>query len=180
MMTPEELTNELNSTKMLACFLLTKGCQEDNDYKSLYTINAMANILPDIPEVQPYDTLTSRLLLVKIPGYGVKIIPPDWLIYLIEVCAGDHPGFLQLIYKELLTFINNHCYGGTGIPENYKIRAIDFINCFRNAYPILLDPKVYEKYSKMWDEQKKEKCNSADSDNKCDTAEYWLEVMYKE
>lgn len=176
-MTPEELKKELDSTKMIAVILLAKGCQEDRDYRTLYLINAVSDMLPDIPKVHPYDSLTSRLLLVKIPGYGIKITPPDWLIYLIETCAGGNPGYIQLIYKELLTFINNANYAGTGIPENYKIRAIDFINCFRFAYPILLDPPIYEKYSKMWDDQKKERENSADSDNLCDTAEYWLEVM---
>ena len=179
-MSPEELKTELDSTKMLAAVLLAKGCQEDKDYNTLNLVNVMADMLPELPKVQPKDSLASRMMLIKVPWYGVKITPPDWLIYMIDVCAGDHPGFMQLIYKELLTFINNSCYAGTGIPENYKIRAIDFINCFRNAYPILLDPSVYDKYSKMWDEQKKERENSAGSDNKCDTKEYWMEVIYKE
>lgn len=171
--------NEIDEIKTAAIILLSKGFIEDKQYNQSYILNTINELSIDLPKVEKGDSLASTILLIKVPSYGVKIIPPDWLIYLIDICADGNPGFLQLIYKELLSFINNACYAGTGIPENYKIRAIDFANCFSTDYPIIKDPKIYAKYSKLWDEQKRKTTKNFEPDNLCDIAEYWLEVMEK-
>lgn len=175
-MTERKISNEIENTKYMATLILMKAYSIENPHSK---ISEYDRIIPDIPKIDKDTDVTAKILIDKLASYGVKITPPDWLIYLIDICAGGNYGFIQLIYKELLTFINNIKYGGTGLPENYKITTTDFAMCFPKEYPILLIPKIYEKYSKLWDEQKRPKKSSLDSDNKCDTAEYWLEVIYR-
>lgn len=170
-MNEQMLNEEYKETAKIAAILLASGFNLDRPDVKLF------GDIPPLPKVEIGSSIAANILLGKIPNYGVKLIPPDWLIYLIEVCADGRPGFIQLIYKELLEDINNTKYDGMGIPENYAITATDFVHCYRIKYPIILNPEIDEKYSKMWDAQKRETRSSFESDNLCDTKEYWLEVM---
>ena len=185
--------NEYKTTEYLASFLLLCGHYKENKTNAAIT-SAIRNLIEYInpslktqsideitklPIIEKGSLLAGNIMLFKIPAYGVKIKPPDWLVYMIDICSGGNPGFIQLMYKELLVYINNSKYTGTGIPENYIITAKDFAECFPHKYPIMIDPEIYEKYFKLWDEQKIKTTNILQPDNMVDTPEYWLEVMYK-
>jgi hypothetical protein len=190
---PNTNDNEYKTTEYLASFLLLCGRYSENKTDAAIT-SAIRNLIEYInpslktqsidkitklPIIEKGSMLAGNIMLFKIPAYGVKIKPPDWLVYMFDICCGGNPGFIQLVYKELLVYINNSKYGGMGIPENYVITTKDFAECFPTKYQILIDPVIYKKYSKLWDEQKIKSANILQSDNMCDTPEYWLEVMYE-
>lgn len=168
--------DEINKTKQLASIIFMNAIEEESGPNEIFKI--LKHGLPklNLPKIEKTSSITSRLILIKIPSYGVKVINPDWLIYLIDLCGEGNPGYIQLIYKELLEYINDKIFNKQGIDENYKITTDDFSKCFIN-YPIISDPKINKKYSLMWDNQKKKHYKSFESDNLVDTPEYWLEVM---
>ena len=175
MITKEEFGKEYNETVKFAKVFLAKGYQlEHPEFDS-----HLLKYIPEFPEIKPGDSIVGNIFLLKFPSYGLKVNTPDWLIYLLDICTGGQPGFVQMIYKELLDFINKSKFDNKGIEENYTITTEDFSNCFAVEFPILINPILYKRYEEMWDNQKiKEKTFPA-SDNRCDTAEYWLEVMKK-
>ena len=65
------------------------------------------------------------------------------------------------------------------IPENYVITADDFGMCFQDSFPIMAISANKESYEILWDQQKKLGDNDKpwESDNLCDTVEWWKEVM---
>lgn len=173
-------TNDYIEINSVCTLLLNKGYAEGHPNAQLPGFSKrMLNLINDLPPVNTGAPLAATLLLKKIPSYGVDIIVKDWLVYIIDLCANGNPGYLQLIYKKLLTGINNFKYHGMGIPKNYEITAEDFALVFPKEFPIINNPKIAEKYSKMWDEQKCDRNHPNGIDNKVDTAEYWLEVMEK-
>ena len=170
-----EISKEYEQTKAAAMRLLIEGYRETHPVNSYLFADSLS-----LPKIEKGSSMAGNILKYKIPAYGVKIDPADWLIYLIDVCAGSNPGYIQLIYKGLLEFINNSKFKGRGIPANYKITAEDFSNCFAVEFPIILNPKIEQHYANLWDLQKctHDKINM--SDNMCDTPEYWMCVMSKE
>ena len=169
-MITEELQKEISSSEFMALALLSRGYKIEHPGKSYIDPKPL-------PAIEKGSTIAANIFLIKMPAYGININTPDWLIYLIDLCAGGSPGFIQLIYKELLVFINNSKFKGNGIPKGYTITTADFASCFAVEFPITLNPRIYEKYSKQWDEQKIERSTPISSDNACDSAEYWTSVM---
>lgn len=125
-------------------------------------------------------SFVTKVLSKKLDAFDIDVHIPSYLYMLISVCSDENPGKAQLILKELLTSIKNR--KGAGIEKGYVITVSDFVDCFVESFPITGIPAIAKKYQKMWDEQKKERGNDmrnypAFSDNKCDTPEYWMEVM---
>ena len=170
-----EISKEYEQTKMVAMRLLAVGYRETHPANSYLVSDTIK-----LPKIEKGSSIAGNIMKFKIPAYGIKIDPPDWLIYLIDICADSRPGFVQLIYKELLEFINNSRFNRHGIPANYKITAEDFANCFAIEFPIILNPKIEERYSKLWDLQKRKPDKINMSDNMCDTTEYWTSIITKE
>ena len=125
------------------------------------------------PEIA--DMFISRMLLKKFEVFGVDIILPDTLLMILDICCESNPGQVQIILKDLLNSIKKRT--GKPIPKGYVITSNDFSSCFSKDFPITAIEHINKKYMKLWDGQKKEKAGRFDSDNKCDTAEWWLEVM---
>lgn len=170
----EPISKEYEQALMLATYFLAYGYAQDNqlvkdDLTRFFNFDAIPNIIKG-------SSIAANIFLIKMPSHGLKITTPDWLIYLIETCANGLPGFMQLIYKELLVSINKIRFNNLGIPENYCITADDFAWCFPDEFPIIENPVIMNKYEKLWDDQKLKKHKPLQSDNICDTNEYWLEV----
>ena len=125
------------------------------------------------PEVE--DMFISKILLKKFKAFNIDIILPDPLLLILDVCCESNPGQVQIILKDLLNDIKKR--SGKPIPKGYVITSTDFSMCFPTSFPITEIDHINEKYMKLWDEQKRETKNILESDNKCDTAEWWLEVM---
>jgi hypothetical protein len=125
---------------------------------------------PDVAEM-----FMARMLLKKFEVFGVDIILPDLLILILDMCTESNPGQTQIILKDLLESIKKH--SGKPIPKGYTVSSMDFSLCFPNSFPITEIDYINDKYMKMWDGQKREVKNILESDNKCDTPEWWLEVM---
>lgn len=182
----ENFQKDYNEALTLASVILAIGYKTENQDSyfasnliSKFGLDNVIESVPVLPKINKGDSIAANIFLIKVPSHGLKITAPDWLIYLIDVCSGGNPGFIQIIYKELLEFINLSKFNGKGIKKDYTILVEDFALCFATEFPIMLQPRVYEKYSKLWDEQKRERNTSFEPDNKCDTDEYWLEVMEK-
>ena len=117
---------------------------------------------------------TSQMILKKFNVFGIDIILPDLLLLILAICVDGNPGQFQIILKDLLNNIKKR----TGpIQAGYIITAWDFSLCFMNDFPIIDIPHINDKYRKLWDEQKKPKTQPWETDNLCDTVEWWKEVM---
>lgn len=116
----------------------------------------------------------TRILLKKFEVFDIKIHLPLPLLALLSLCTNENPGQSQIILKDLLNSIKS--FKGP-IPEDYVITSEDFANCFPFNFPITSDPEINKKYLELWDGQKKERTNPLESDNLCDTVEWWKEVM---
>ena len=116
----------------------------------------------------------TKILLKKFKVFDIKIHLPLPLLALLSLCTNENPGQSQIILKDLLNSIKSH---RGPIPEGYVITSDDFAHCFPFSFPITSDPAINKKYLELWDGQKKEQHHPMESDNKCDTVEWWKEVM---
>lgn len=131
----------------------------------------MSNHKDEINEI-----FSAKILLKKFKVFDIDIVLPDYLLLLLDVCVDGNPGQIQIVLKDLLNHIKNN---RGSIPAGYVITSTDFAYCFANDFPIMDIPEINEKYHKLWDGQKKERTKSSpfESDNLCDTIEWWKEVM---
>ena len=116
---------------------------------------------------------TSRMILKKFEVFNIDIVLPDMLLLILNICTDSNPGQFQIILKDLL---NNIKQEKGLIKPGYIITSEDFAEHFI-SFPIIEDENIYHKYEKLWDGQKKERKHPLDSDNLCDTPEWWREVM---
>jgi hypothetical protein len=121
------------------------------------------------------EIFTSQVLLKKFKVFDINIVLPDMLLVILSICTDNNPGQVQIVLKDLL----NHIKKVRGsIQAGYVITSMDFATCFPMNFPIIEIPEINEKYNKLWDEQKKQgKVHPFESDNLCDTPEWWKEVM---
>ena len=117
---------------------------------------------------------TSQIILHKFKVFDVDIVLPDMLLLMLNVCVDNNPGMFQIILKDLLNSIKMR---KGPIPDGYVITTEDFSLCFLTDFPIIDISHIYKKYEKFWDAQKKETHEDFESDNLCDTPEWWKEVM---
>lgn len=120
------------------------------------------------------DIFIAKALREKFNAFKIDICLPDILILMLDLMTDSNPGQSQIILKELLNDIVKH--NGL-IKPGYIITSDDFAHCFPSSFPITEIPKINDKYRKLWDAQKKECKGIFDTDNQCDTPEWWLEVM---
>lgn len=119
------------------------------------------------------ESFTAKILLKKFEVFGIKIHLPIYLLIILAICVNENPGQVQIVLKDLLLNIKSR---KGPIPEGYIIKADDFAYCFEQM-PLMENPEINEKYHKLWDAQKKSDVEFPESDNLCDTPEWWLEVM---
>lgn len=117
---------------------------------------------------------TSQIILNKFKAFGVDIVLPDMLLLILNVCVENNPGQFQILLKDLLNSIKER---KGPIPAGYVIKSTDFSLCFMTNFPIMDIPHINNKYEKLWDGQKIKRNNPFESDNLCDTPEWWKEVM---
>lgn len=118
---------------------------------------------------------TSRMIIKKFDVFGINIVLPDMLLLILAICTDCNPGQFQIILKDLLNSIKKR---KGPIPDGYVITTEDFGFCFLTDFPIIEIPKIYDKYLKLWDGQKKPGEHKPwETDNLCDTPEWWKEVM---
>ena len=121
------------------------------------------------------NTFIFQVIRKKFDVFGINIVLPDELLAILTLCTNSNPGQSQLLLKYLLDNIKNR---KGPIPKGYVITADDFTHAFTMRFPILHEfDDLNKKFEKLWNEQKKEKHKEWESDNKCDTPEWWLEVM---
>lgn len=116
---------------------------------------------------------TARMISRKFETFDVDIVLPDMLLMMLDLCVSGNPGMFQIVLKDLLNSIKQR---KGPIPNGYIITSEDFAMCFVDSFPILDIKKVEEKYTKMWQEQKRE-TEAWGTDNLCDTKEWWKEVI---
>ena len=118
---------------------------------------------------------TSQVILKKFEVFGIRIVLPDPLLLILYLCVEANPGQFQIVLKDLL---NNIKKRKGPIPTDYVVTADDFSMCFMADFPITEIKQINDKYQKLWDGQKKPgKHQPWESDNLCDTPEWWKEVM---
>ena len=117
---------------------------------------------------------TSKMILKKFEIFDIDIVLPDMLLLILDTCVEGNPGQFQVALKDLLTSIKTH---KGPIPAGYIVTTEDFSRCFMTEFPIVEIPHIDDKYMKLWDAQKKKNTNTFESDNLCDTPEWWKEVM---
>lgn len=121
------------------------------------------------------ELFTSKIILKKFEVFGIDIILPDDLLIILYICVEGNPGQFQIVLKDLLHSIVQR--KGL-IPAGYVITSDDFAHAFPMHFPVMSMPEVNAKYEKLWDEQKYESSFHM-MNNKCDTIEWWEEVMAK-
>jgi hypothetical protein len=121
------------------------------------------------------DLFTSQIILKKFKAFDIDIVLPDELLLMLYICTEGNPGQFQILLKDLLnSIVKNH---GCAISKGYIITSTDFAYAFPMHFPVMSMPEVNAKYEALWDGQKRERKNPMESDNKCDTIEWWKEVM---
>jgi hypothetical protein len=116
----------------------------------------------------------AKMLFKKFKAFNIDIILPDMLLIILYTCTENNPGQTQIILKYLLEDIKDK---KGPIKPGYAITSDDFASCFMTNFPIMEIPAVSVKYLEMWDAQKRKTTNIFESDNLCDTPEWWKEVM---
>jgi hypothetical protein len=120
-------------------------------------------------------TFIYQVIHKKFDVFGIDVVLPDELLAIITICTNSNPGQSQIVLKYLLDDIKKR---KGPIPKGYVVTTEDFTFAFPTRFPILHEFKdLNEQFQKLWDAQKKEKTHAFDNDNKCDTPEWWLEVM---
>lgn len=131
-------------------------------------------------DMKTYDEEINKLFLTqvirkKFEVFGIDIVLPDELLAIITICTNSNPGQGQILLKYILDDIKNR---KGPIPKGYVVKSEDFVNAFESKFPILHQFKALNtKFQKLWDAQKKPSVLPFETDNKCDTPEWWLEVM---
>ena len=115
------------------------------------------------------------IVLDKLEKTGIDVVIPDMILIILDICCLGNPGVIQLMTKELLMDIKAN--QGGSIPKGYVVTGEDFASLHGDAYPILALPENEEKYRKLWDAQKRDRAKTFDSDNQCDTPEWWQEIL---
>lgn len=122
------------------------------------------------------NSFISQVILKKFKVFNIKIHLPIHLLMILSLCTEENPGQSQIILKRLLLDIKSK---KGPIPENYVITFNDFDMCFQDSFPIMDIPAINESYHILWNEQKKKgKIKPKESDNLCDTIEWWKEVTF--
>lgn len=117
---------------------------------------------------------TSRVILKKFEVFNINIVLPDMLLFILNICVEGNPGQFQIVLKDLLNSIKKK---KGPIPEGYIVTTDDFSMCFMTNFPIMSIPQINTKYESLWIGQKIQTENPFESDNLCDTPEWWKEVM---
>ena len=120
------------------------------------------------------DLFIANVIRKKFNNFGIKIHVPVPLLSIISSCSRDNPGISQVILKELLLDIKSK---KGPIPEGYVITTKDFKDCYGRTFPSIKIQDNHKKYSELWYKQKKVTKTPFETDNLCDTPEWWLEVM---
>lgn len=112
-----------------------------------------------------------QILLNKLKWAGLNVIIPEECLIILAMCS-DSPGTIQLIAHHLLQGIPN-------LEQGYEVTPLDFSRVFPSSFPIVQDPKWAKFWEDAWDNQKipKDERKPLQSDNRCDTKEYWLELL---
>ena len=120
------------------------------------------------------NTFIFQMIRKKFDIFGINIVLPDELLAIITTCTNSNPGQSQILLKYLLDNIKKR---KGPIPKGYVVKADDFALTFETRFPILHEfDDLNKKFQKLWDAQKKENVLPF-GDNRCDTPEWWLEVM---
>lgn len=125
---------------------------------------------PDIAGLFPIS-----IVLDKLEKCGIDVIIPDMILMIFDICCLGNPGVIQVFVKELLMDVKDN--QGGSIPKGYIVTGEDFVRLHGDSYPILDLPGFEEKYRKLWDAQKRDRAKTFDSDNQCDTPEWWQEIL---
>lgn len=116
----------------------------------------------------------TKIILKKFQAFDIQIHLPIHLLMILSLCTNENPGQTQIVLKDLLLSIKSK---KGPIPNGYVITSDDFSLAFPFSFPIMEIPEINKKYEKLWNEQKRKKENPLESDNSCDTVEWWKEVM---
>jgi len=125
---------------------------------------------PDIAGIFPIS-----ITLRKLEVFGIDVVIPDMILMILDICAQGNPAIIQLMTKELLMDVKAN--QGGSIPKGYIITGEDFARLHGDSYPILDLPEFKEKYHTLWQAQKREQNKAFDSDNQCDSPEWWQEIL---
>lgn len=110
----------------------------------------------------------------KLKHFGVNVHIPMYLYVIVSTCADGNIGKAQLILKEILNSIKEK---RGPIKQGYVITTNDMVMAFGERFPVLVDKSIEAEYEKLWQAQKREPTEDSLYDNKCDTKEWWAEVM---
>ena len=116
----------------------------------------------------------TKIILKKFQAFDIQIHLPIHLLMILSLCTNENPGQTQIVLKDLLLSIKSK---KGPIPNGYVIPSDDFSLAFPFSFPIMEIPEINKKYEKIWNEQKRKNENPLESDNSCDTVEWWKEVM---
>ena len=116
----------------------------------------------------------TNVILKKFKVFDIQIHLPIYLLMILSLCTNENPGQAQIILKDLLLSIKSK---KGSIPNGYIITSNDFTSAFPFSFPIMGISEINKKYEKLWDKQKKKTTSPLESDNLCDTVEWWKEVM---
>ena len=125
---------------------------------------------PDIAGLFPIS-----IVLDKLEKCGIDVIIPDMILMIFDICCLGNPGVIQVFVKELLMDVKAN--QGGSIPKGYIVTGEDFVRLHGDSYPILGLPEFEEKYHALWQAQKRERNKAFDSDNRCDSPEWWQEIL---
>lgn len=121
------------------------------------------------------EIFTSKIILKKFEVFGINIVLPDDLLLILYLCVEGNPGQFQIVLKELL---KNIAEKNGPIPAGYVITPDDFVRAFPLHFPVMSIPEINKKYEALWEDQKYETPLGI-RNNRCDTVEWWQEVMAK-
>lgn len=139
---------------------------------SQYNRNSNADVfrdhMEDIKHTTVYAAVHSKMNMA-----GMDIIIPDALILLFLTLTRGNPGQSLMLLKEILDNIVKR--SGHKIRPGYLIAPMDASITWGDRWPFTYIPEIDEKYHKMWLAQKRPR-EGLNSDNQCDSPQFWREV----
>lgn len=120
-----------------------------------------------IPEVHE-NSFICQVLSKRMEAFDLKVVVPDHLSSILEICTESNPGMSLYMLSEILKTAKVQ-----SLP--YTITSMDFALTFPMSFPVIEDSKIYQEYQKKWDSQKYEK--DGHLLNRVDTPEFWKEVI---
>lgn len=129
----------------------------------------------EVIKLNNYQTAYDLYVQPKLNTADINIIMPLKFKLIFDICAGGDPGYIQVMVKDFLMQIKNN-FKDKKYPDNYTISLFDYFSVYAFEHPPIIEEDE-EYFKNLYKQQKIKNQRYLSPDNKCDTLEYWREII---